>query len=216
MKEKTGNKGAGTRACYVFGAGDDCEVRILPGEADLVVAADGGLRLLEARGIRPDLTLGDFDSLGFVPEGEQVLVSPVRKDETDLMLACREGLARGYRLFRLYGGLGGARISHTVANLQLLRWLADQGAVGTLYGKTCEVTLLREQTVRFPAEQTGFLSLLAAGDRAVVTVRGAAYELEKGVLTGHFPLGVSNAFCGRGAEVTAHEGDLLLILEPAE
>lgn len=202
--------------CYVFGAGDDCEIRVLPGPKDLVIAADGGLRLLESHGIRPDVTLGDFDSLGFIPEGEQVQVSPVRKDDTDLILACREGLARGYRIFRLYGGLGGARVSHTVANLQLLRWLADQGAIGTLYGDRCEVTLLRDRTVRFPAEQTGFLSLFAAGDRAVVTVRGAAYELETGVLNGHFPLGVSNAFCGRETEVTAHEGDLLLILEQTE
>ena len=205
-----------TRICYVFGAGEACEVRVLPGKEDLVIAADGGLHLLETQGIRPDVTLGDFDSLGFVPQGEQVRIFPVVKDETDLMLACREGLSRGYRIFRLYGGLGGARISHTVANLQLLRWLADQGAVGTLYGKGCEVTLLRERTVRFPAEQTGFLSLFAAGEQAVATVRGAAYALEKGTLTGHFPLGVSNEFCGCEAEVTAHEGDLLLIVESAE
>lgn len=215
MKETT-KTDTELRICYVFGAGDDCEVRVLPGPNDLVIAADGGLRLLETHEIRPDVMLGDFDSLGFVPEGEQVLISPVRKDDTDLILACREGLARGYRVFRLYGGLGGARVSHTVANLQLLRWLADQGAVGTLYGRDCEVTLLRDRTVRFSAEQTGFLSLLVAGDRAVVTVRGAAYELERGTLTGHFPLGVSNAFCGREAEVTAHEGDLLLILEQPE
>ena len=205
-----------TRVCYVFGAGDDCEVRALPGPKDLVIAADGGLRLLEMHGIRPDVILGDFDSLGFIPKGEQVQVAPAVKDDTDLILACREGLVRGYRVFRLYGGLGGARVSHTVANLQLLRWLADQGASGTLYGRNCQITLLRERTVRFPAEQSGFLSLFAAGDDAEVTVRGAAYELEHGILTGRFPLGVSNAFCGRETEVTAHKGDLLLILEPTE
>lgn len=204
------------RICYIFGAGEDCGVSICPGAEDLVIAADGGLRNLQMQGIRADVLLGDFDSLGFVPEGEQVRVFPEVKDETDLMLACREGLARGYRVFRLYGGLGGARLSHTVANLQLLRWLAEQGAVGTLYGRNCEVTLLRERTVRFSAEQTGYLSLFAAGERAVVTVRGTVYALEKGILTGAYPLGVSNAFCGREAEVIAHEGDLLMILEPAK
>lgn len=204
------------RICYIFGAGEDCDVSICPGAEDLVIAADGGLRNLQMQGIRADVLLGDFDSLGFVPEGEQVRVFPEVKDETDLMLACREGLARGYRVFRLYGGLGGARLSHTVANLQLLRWLAEQGAVGTLYGRNCEVTLLRERTVRFSAEQTGYLSLFAAGERAVVTVRGTVYALEKGILTGAYPLGVSNAFCGREAEVIAHEGDLLMILEPAK
>ena len=216
MNEPMNDLRGEARVCYVFGSGDACDVCVLPGEEDLVVAADGGLRLLEPLGIRPDVILGDFDSLGFVPEGEQVRVFPTVKDETDLMIACREGLARGYRVFRLYGGLGGARVSHTVANLQLLRWLADQGAAGTLYGPSCEVTLLRDRTLRFSAGQTGFLSLLAAGEQAIVTVRGAAYELEKGVLTGRFPLGVSNAFCGRKTEVTVHEGDLLVILEPAE
>lgn len=204
-----------TQICYIFGAGEDHGARVCPGAGDLVIAADGGLRALQKQGLRADVLLGDFDSLGFVPEGEQVRVFPAVKDETDLMLACREGLARGYREFRLYGGLGGARFSHTVANLQLLRWLAEQGAAGTLYGRGCEVTLLRDRTVRFPAEQTGYLSLFAAGERAVVTVRGTAYELEKGILTGTYPLGVSNAFCGREAEVIAHEGDLLMILEPA-
>lgn len=208
--------GVETRVCYVFGAGETCELRTLPAEGDLVIAADGGVRFLREQGLRADVTVGDFDSLGFVPEGEQVRVFSSDKDETDLMIACREGLARGYRMFRLYGGLGGARISHTMANLQMLRWLADQGAAGTLYGRSCEVTLLRDRTVRFPAEQTGFLSLFAAGEQAVVTVRGAKYELEKGRLTGSFSLGVSNEFCGRETEVTAHEGDLLVILEPAE
>ncbi len=203
-----------TPICYVFGAGDGADGPVSLRDGDFAVAADGGLLLAGRLGVEPDLTLGDFDSLGYVPEGERVRVFPARKDETDLMLACREGLSRGYRRFRLYGALGGARVSHTVANLQLLRWLADEGAVGTLCGPGCEVTLLRDRTVRFPAEQTGFLSLFAAGERAVVTARGVAYPLERGILTGRYPLGVSNEFRGVGAEVTTHEGDLWLILEP--
>ena len=70
MNENTGNTSVGARICYVFGAGDGCELRALPGADDLVIAADGGLRLLESLGIRPDVTLGDFDSLDFIPEGE--------------------------------------------------------------------------------------------------------------------------------------------------
>ncbi len=203
-----------TPICYVFGAGDGADGAISPRDGDFSVAADGGARLAERLGVKPDLLVGDFDSLGYVPTGERVRVFPPQKDETDLLLACREGLSRGYRRFRLHGALGGSRVSHTVANLQLLRWLADQGAVGTLCGQGCEVTLLRERTVRFPAGQTGFLSLFAAGERAVVTARGVAYPLERGVLTGRYPLGVSNEFCGRDAEVTVHEGDVWLILEP--
>lgn len=199
--------------CYIVGAGDNRATAFLPDETDFVIAADGGLTILREKGIPVDLILGDFDSLGYIPEEDNLVLHPTHKDETDLMLACREGLARGYTRFCLYGGLGGARVSHTVANLQMLRWLAEQGARGILYGNGCEITLLREESLLFPKEQSGFLSLFALSERALVSVRGVEYELDHAVLTGMYPLGVSNEFCGRDAEVTAHEGDLLLILE---
>lgn len=199
--------------CYIVGAGDNRATVFSPDDTDFVIAADGGLRILRERGIRIDLILGDFDSLGYVPQEGNLVLHPTHKDETDLMLACREGLARGYTTFCLYGGLGGARISHTVANLQTLVWLANEGARGTLYGDGCEITLLRNETKRFSKEKSGFFSLFASGVHAVVTVRGAEYELEHAELTGAYPLGVSNEFCGRETEITAHEGDLWLVLE---
>ena len=199
--------------CYIVGAGDNRATAFLPDDTDFVIAADGGLAVLRQKHIRVDLVLGDFDSLGYVPDEKNLVLHPTRKDETDMMLACREGLARGYKTFCLYGGLGGARISHTVANLQTLVWLADQGACGTLYGGGCEIMLLRNDFVTFPNTQTGYISLFAVGGDTVVTARGLEYELDCAVLTDHYPLGVSNAFCGKEACVTAHEGDLLVIAE---
>ena len=199
--------------CYIVGAGENASTAFCPDETDLVIAADGGLEILKKRKIRIDLTLGDFDSLGYVPAEPNLICHPTRKDETDLMLACREGLAKGYKTFCLYGGLGGERISHTVANLQLLVWLADQGGRGTLYGKGCELSLLREEGVTFTAENQGFVSLFAIGGEAVVTVKGLSYELENATLTDHYPLGVSNQFCGKEAEITVRRGDVLMVLE---
>lgn len=201
------------KTCYIVGAGENSSTAFCPDETDLVIAADGGLEILKRRGIRVDLILGDFDSLGYVPREPNLILHPTRKDETDLMLACREGLARGYKNFCLYGGLGGDRISHTVANLQLLRWLANEGARGTLYGKGCELSLLRKESVTFSAENKGFVSLFALSGGAVVTAKGLSYELENAVLSDGYPLGVSNEFCGKDAEITAHEGDLLLVVE---
>ncbi len=199
--------------CYIVGAGDNRATAFCPDGTDLVIAADGGLSVLQKRHIRTDLILGDFDSLGYVPQEENLILHPTRKDETDLMLACREGLARGYKTFCLYGGLGGNRISHTVANLQTLVWLADQGARGTLYGDGCEIMLLRDDRATFTEAYKGYISLLAIGGNAVVSASGLEYELDHAVMTDRYPLGVSNAFCGKEACVTAHEGDLLVIVE---
>ena len=68
-----------------------------------VIAADGGLQHTKKLGVAPDVILGDFDSLGYVPEGANVF--PVEKDDTDAMLAVRHGLAVGCREFLLYGSL---------------------------------------------------------------------------------------------------------------
>ena len=104
-------------------------------------------------GIAPDVILGDFDSLGYVPEGAQVF--PVEKDDTDAMLAVRQGLRMGYREFLLYGSLDGPRLDHTVSNFQTLQFLADHGAQGHLIGNNYIVTLVKNGTIRFPAEASG-------------------------------------------------------------
>ena len=67
----------------------------------------------------PDLAMGDFDSLGYVPEGMSVKAFSPEKDASDMELALEEALARGADAVEVYGALGG-RLDHTVANLQLL------------------------------------------------------------------------------------------------
>jgi thiamine pyrophosphokinase len=177
---------------------------------DLVIAADGGLRHTQAIGITPTLILGDFDSLGYTPD--KSLVFPVEKDDTDAMLAAREGLRRGCDEFYFYGSLDGKRLDHTVANFQTLQFLADQGATGYLIGADYLVTVVKNGALRFPAGATGVVSLFCLGaDARGVTLEGLKYPLEDGTLTAGFPLGVSNHFIGTDATVSVRDGSLLVL-----
>ena len=117
-------------ACYIFGAGSYFGLIRRPAPEDTVIAADGGWRICREEGIVPDLLLGDFDSLHTVPDFGHIRRVPVEKDDTDMMLAIKEGLARGETDFRLYGGVGG-RTDHTIANLQGLLYLAERGCTAT-------------------------------------------------------------------------------------
>ena len=126
------------------------------------------------------------------------------------MRAVRQGLQLGYREFVIYGGLDGQRLDHTVANYQTLQFLAENGAVGYLVGKEYIVTVVRNETIRFPAVKEGILSLFCLGpDARGVTIRGLQYPLENGTLTSGFPLGVSNHFVGSAAEIAVKDGSLL-------
>lgn len=196
--------------CLIFCAAGFDGLALPLGPRDLVIAADGGLRHTQALGITPDIILGDFDSLGYVPEDSRVF--PVEKDDTDAMLAVREGLRRGCREFLLYGALDGKRLDHTLANFQTLQFLADRGANGYLIGENYLVTVVKNGTLRFPATATGILSLFCLGpDARGVTLEGVKYPLTDGTLTPGFPLGVSNHFTGQAARITVRDGSLLVL-----
>ena len=192
--------------------GGDFSPDLLPQRqmTDLVIAADSGFAALQAADWEPDLTIGDFDSLGYIPEGARVL--PVRKDDTDLMAACRLGLEQGCEAFLLFGTLGGARFSHSVAALQTLGFLAERGVQAAIVDETCTVRVLRNGAWHYGPEQRGHLSVLAL-TQATVTLTGLNYNLPPTLLTPAFPLGVSNAFVGHAATIEVQDGTVLLIEE---
>lgn len=200
------------RECVIFCAAE-CDGLARPiGPESFVIAADGGLRHTEKLGIAPDAVLGDFDSLGFCPEGANVF--PVEKDDTDAMLAVRLGLERGCGEFLLYGSLDGPRLDHTVANFQTLQFLAEHGAAGYLIGNTTMVTVVKNGKITFPAGLSGTISVFCMGSDAVgVTEKGLFYGLENGTLSSGFPLGVSNHFTGEAAEISVKNGSLLVLWE---
>lgn len=201
--------------CYIVGAMSlTPALRPYPVQGDYVIAADRGFDSLIAYGVNPDLAVGDFDSLGHRPSHPNVIQLPAEKDDTDMVYAIRKGLELGYRRFILLGGVGG-RLEHTLGNLQLLDWLASQGAQGFLAGEKTAATCLRSgMSVTFPASMAGYLSVFCnSGTAEGVTLAGLKYPLEDYTLSGSFPLGVSNQFLGEAATVSVAEGSLLLIWE---
>lgn len=198
--------------CIIFCAGG-FEKPVQPADStDYLLAADGGLAHMEALRWDPHGIIGDFDSLGYIPQGAQVF--PVEKDDTDSMLAIRKGLELGYRRFVLYGALDGPRLDHTVANLQTLLFLAEHGAQGYLAGRTHMVTAVKNGTLRFPETAEGIVSVFCMGaDARGVTLKGLQYSMEDGCLRSSFPLGVSNHFTGEEAAISVTDGTLLVIYD---
>ena len=178
---------------------------------DYVVAVDGGLRHLESVGCVPDFTLGDFDSLGYVPEGRNVEVHPVHKDKSDLELALDFAQAEGYGEVVAYGALGG-RPDHTVAALQTCARFAESGMTVTLVGLDCAVRILvGPGEFSLPLLERGTVSVFSATDMSEgVTERGMEYPLEHVRLSNRTTLGLSNELKGRPASVSIERGTLYI------
>ena len=117
------------KTCFIVGAGSICDgdLRFEKAAGDLLIAADAGYIALISAGMTPDLIIGDFDSAAKPDFAGEVITLPVVKDDTDVGFAVKEGFRRGYTSFVILGGLGGKRLSHTLANIQLLSYVRSRG-----------------------------------------------------------------------------------------
>lgn len=198
------------KTCYIFGSALGFPKDFKPQESDLVIGADAGYLKLEELGVTPNLTVGDFDSLTEIPQNCEIIKHPVKKNDTDTMLAVKIGYDRGYRNFCLCG-CAGKRLDHTLANFQTLSYIAERGGKAHLIGEDYIASAIKEDTISFNAGQKGNISLFSATDRCEVSITGLLYPLDRAKVTYDFPLGVSNSFIGEKAEITIHKGTAIII-----
>ena len=198
--------------CYIVGAYESGEIGIDLKENNLIICADGGFEILKKYGVSPHVIVGDFDSLGYVPTGDNVKVYPTEKDDSDTGIAIKYGFEQGYKNFVIYGGLGG-RFDHTLANIQLLSFIAEKGGMGWLVGDGSHITVIKDREISIRGE--GFISVLSLSDKSEgVTLRDLKYPLENATLSNNFPLGLSNEFINgeTAASIRVQSGMLLVVV----
>ncbi len=190
-----------------------------PGPA-LKIAADSGYLTARRLGIKPDLLLGDLDSLdssALRPDEldamEKILVPPI-KDDTDTQLAVDTALERGALHIHLIGGLGG-RLDHTLSSVFLLEYIHDRGAVADMTDGRNRVHLMKaEGSPCHMAVMPGFhyVSLVSLSDRCEgVSISGVYYPLDGVELTRSYSYAVSNEITGDKAEIALEKGVMLVI-----
>ncbi len=197
-----------------------------------IIALDGGLLFCANHSIEPDMIVGDFDSLEqeLAVSDEQKCGSvaqellgqyqtdiiyrlPCEKDDTDTLAAIKMAVAKGFKSFTIYGGLGG-RLSHTMANIQSLLYLKERGLHGELVGHNSRIFLVKEECITLQQQEKGYISVFSYSEKAEgVTLKNLKYEIENRILTSSFPIGVSNEFVGREAEISVRQGVLLVVME---
>ena len=197
------------------------QVRALAAQAGLLVAADGGSRHARAVGLRPDLIVGDLDSLtalereGWVQAGVELIHHPAEKDETDLELALIEAVKRGATEIVVLTALGG-RTDQLLANVLLLA-LPELRKVQACIVEGVETILLIHGEVQIVGEVGDVLSLIPiGGDCHDVWTEGLEYPLAGESLCLSRARGISNVFAEPRATVRLGRGMLLAVRRAQE
>ncbi len=181
------------------------------GAFDMVIAVDGGFRSLEEHGFKPDMAIGDFDSLGYVPKGLRVARFSPHKDKSDMELALeRAKTERADRVF-VFGALGG-RLDHTLANLQLFAKFSERGSSVSAIGEAEAVVFVTGPDIfEAPARESGCVSVFAMSDECTgVFERGLEWELDDAVLTNRTSLGLSNELIGEAVMIGVETGTIAI------
>ncbi|HEX2194858.1 MAG TPA: thiamine diphosphokinase [Candidatus Limnocylindria bacterium] len=207
------------------GDADPADAAHLAG-AELVIAADGGASFLDAVGARPDVLVGDLDSVHvelvqrLAADGVLVERHPTDKDATDAELALGRAVAAGATLTIVLGALAGTRLDHEVANLLLLAdpaWAAPRRDVRMVRGATVVRALAGPGAVALEAAEGCTVSLLPlGGDAEGVRTAGLAYPLDGERLRFGRSRGLSNQVVGGPASVALERGVLLVIEDGQE
>lgn len=185
---------------------------------DAVIAADGGAIAAERLGFRPDLVVGDLDSLAasdverLRAAGIPVEVAPVAKDESDTELAILAAVSRGATVVTIVGAFGG-RLDHLLANVGLLALPALAGIEAAILDGRTRVTLLRGPASRGLDGRVGDHVTLQPFGSGVEGVRtdGLAWALDGDALPAGPARGLSNVRTAGRARVEVRAGDLLVI-----
>ena len=199
--------------CIIFGGGDKVSSDVVEKElagGELFIAADSGYLLMEELRILPNLVIGDFDSSP-EPELSCKLVFPVDKDDTDLMLAVKEGLSRGCSRFVIFGATGG-RLDHTIAAVQSLAYILDHGASGVIVSDNERIELFDPGHYRLFGCSGFTVSFFAYSEKVTgLDLLGVKYSCKGIELSSGFPLGVSNYIVDEYADVSFEKGRLLSV-----
>jgi thiamine pyrophosphokinase len=181
---------------------------------DLLVAADGGANTARVLGLRPDIIIGDLDSVKPSTlrkyRGAEV-VHVGRQDNTDMEKALDHLREQGVRRVVLLGTTG-RRIDMTIANLTVL-WR---------YVRTMDITVAGDGWYAVPvrgyrrmiARKGTLLSILPFGPCTGVTLRGLRYPLS-GASLRMGEVAVSNVVRDGAFTITITTGRaLVVVMEP--
>lgn len=200
-----------------------------------IIAADGGYKHLEDCEAVPNLAIGDFDSLGYVPKEDKicsvqlktdvdnktlkplrVMQYPVNKDKSDLELAIDEAIAQKPNLIMVYGALG-KRLDHTISTTQMLSHCSDYNIGIFCIGSDYSCVVVKgpsEFGLGIPNKPNcdKTISVFSLTDVSLIEQsQGLKWQYVNTALTSSMSLGVSNEINSNQVKLKVKQGKVLMV-----
>lgn len=173
---------------------------------DILIGVDGGTKHILKLGLKPDLIIGDMDSLSKIPKGIKVIRKP-DQNHTDTEMAltyCQENKINEVIIL----GFLGRRLDHMISNLIVMA--KAKLKIKVIEGNQ-ELQICRD-IITLTGEKGDLVSLIPLlGDCLKVRTVGLKWRLQGSTLQAGIGRGVSNVMTGKTAKVSLKKGSLLVV-----
>ncbi|CAM3491088.1 thiamine diphosphokinase [Marinicrinis lubricantis] len=205
------------RAVIVSGGSVSPSMKNLIQPNDLLIGADRGALWLIEQGYKPEIAIGDFDSV--LPEqmesirersGRLVECDPVWKDYTDTEMAFETALSIGPSSIMMLGVLG-TRLDHSLANIHLLKKALEAEIPCKITDEHNQIQLTRGM-LRISQDGYKYVTLLPLTTKVTgITLTGFKYPLNDAEIEMGQSIGVSNELLEELGTINIRDGLLLVI-----
>ncbi len=192
------------------------KARALLAPDDVILCADGGLHHARALGMKPQVVIGDMDSLTKAELSDltrsevEIHLFQANKNETDLELALKQAVEAGYREILIMAGLG-RRLDQTIANIALLSGYHPADVNIRMDDGVEEVFFCKDE-VAIQGRSGDLVSLIPWGGIAGgVRTEGLKWPLADETLQAERSRGISNEMLADHAKINIAFGALLVI-----
>ncbi len=165
-------------------------------DGDYIIGIDAGAALLTDNGIKPDLCIGDFDSVDVgLFDGLNVIKLKPEKDEIDTECALIHALDMNPSEILIYGATG-SRMDQTLSSIELLRMATEKNVDAFIIDPTNRIRVAVGRTVLRKADAFGkYISILPYAEALTdLTMKGFKYEIENFTLVKGISRCISNEF----------------------
>lgn len=188
-------------------------------DADILIAVDGGMDYYLELNIKPDVLIGDLDSISkdgikkLEKENNKIIIKkhPIEKDSTDMELALDYLIHNNCTEVVIFGGTG-LRLDHTLGNIYLLNKLVEKNIRGKIIDRNNTITII-EDYYEVNKELGKYVTIIPITEKgAIVSLKGFKYDLDKYNMRFGSTIGISNKLVQDPGYIKVDDGKIILFV----
>ncbi len=184
--------------------------------SDYIICADGGANYALKMGARPDMVVGDLDSIDskiykkLLNLGTIIKKYPCEKDMSDLEIALEKAIEHQPEEIVIFGALGN-RLDQTLNNLNILLLPLRNAIKASIVDEYHQVQII-DKKITIKGTPNDYISLYPLTEEVSgITTEGLKFPLNEETLYFASTRGLSNEFIHNVATITIQKGLLLIM-----